>query len=215
MRIEGTYTFLAPAEQVYAALLDPELLARIVPGCERLVQYGPVDADGSVTFEARVRGEGVSTIVTRVRGARRPAHLRLDLHAFTAHGAQRGQAVIDLVEQEGHTVSTYSAQVAEPGGAAPSRERDTIVEQAAHQLCVGLERALAAPGDVGGEEALLLSPTEHERALAPTLHSIGTSARLRAWGQRAGWMGAGLLLGMMGVAIVTSLARRLAERAEE
>ncbi|HET7518808.1 MAG TPA: SRPBCC domain-containing protein, partial [Actinomycetes bacterium] len=40
MRIAGTATLHAPVEDVYAALQDPRVLVRTIPGCERLEQVG-------------------------------------------------------------------------------------------------------------------------------------------------------------------------------
>jgi len=34
MNLEGTCTFVAPQEVVWAALLDPDVPARIMPGCD-------------------------------------------------------------------------------------------------------------------------------------------------------------------------------------
>src|SRR4030095_9115526 len=40
MRIAGNATLHAPVEAVYAALRDPQVLVRTIPGCERLEQVG-------------------------------------------------------------------------------------------------------------------------------------------------------------------------------
>ncbi|HEV3013864.1 MAG TPA: SRPBCC domain-containing protein, partial [Actinomycetota bacterium] len=40
MRIAGNATLHAPVEAVYAALQDPRVLVRTIPGCERLEQVG-------------------------------------------------------------------------------------------------------------------------------------------------------------------------------
>lgn len=40
MKIEGSYTINAPREAVWRALLDPEVLARTIPGCEQLTAAG-------------------------------------------------------------------------------------------------------------------------------------------------------------------------------
>ena len=40
MRIAGNATLHAPVEAVYAALQDPAVLVRTIPGCERLVATG-------------------------------------------------------------------------------------------------------------------------------------------------------------------------------
>ena len=66
MRIEGTHTFSAPIARVFAILTDPDTLQQVIPGCERLIQFGPPDADGAVALEARVRfGPGSSVICSR------------------------------------------------------------------------------------------------------------------------------------------------------
>ena len=43
MKLEGTYTFDAPREVVWQALLDPEVLGRVMPGGARPVR-GPGDS---------------------------------------------------------------------------------------------------------------------------------------------------------------------------
>lgn len=82
MKLEGSYSFQAPHQLVWEMLQDPEVLARIMPGCEKLervgenefegklkVKMGPVQGDfqGRVTlmnlqppdgYEMRVVGRG-------------------------------------------------------------------------------------------------------------------------------------------------------------
>lgn len=40
MKISGTATLQAPVEQVWQSLLDPNVLVRTIPGCERLEEIG-------------------------------------------------------------------------------------------------------------------------------------------------------------------------------
>jgi len=40
VKVQGSYTFEAPLETVWNALFDPEVLARTLPGCERLEREG-------------------------------------------------------------------------------------------------------------------------------------------------------------------------------
>jgi uncharacterized protein len=40
MKMQGSYTFEAPLETVWSALFDPEVLARTLPGCEKLERQG-------------------------------------------------------------------------------------------------------------------------------------------------------------------------------
>jgi carbon monoxide dehydrogenase subunit G len=48
MRVEGTYRFPASQEKVYALLLDPEVLAGCIPGCEGLTAIGPDQYEATV-----------------------------------------------------------------------------------------------------------------------------------------------------------------------
>jgi carbon monoxide dehydrogenase subunit G len=54
MEITGSHRFPAPVERVYMLVTNPDLLARAIPGCERLVQLGPPDAEGATHLEARL-----------------------------------------------------------------------------------------------------------------------------------------------------------------
>jgi hypothetical protein len=49
MRVEGTYRFPAATEHVYELLLDPQVLAGCIPGCEHL------EAIGEDQYEATVK----------------------------------------------------------------------------------------------------------------------------------------------------------------
>lgn len=40
MKVQGTYTFEAPLDVVWRALFDPEVLAKTLPGCEKLEREG-------------------------------------------------------------------------------------------------------------------------------------------------------------------------------
>jgi carbon monoxide dehydrogenase subunit G len=57
MRIAGNATLHAPVEAVYAALQDPAVLVRTIPGCERLERVGEDAYQMTVTAGvASVRG---------------------------------------------------------------------------------------------------------------------------------------------------------------
>ena len=65
MKLDGEYTFEAPREEVWKALVDPEVLASIMPGCEKLelvdgvykgvlkVKVGPVQGKFNGKVELR------------------------------------------------------------------------------------------------------------------------------------------------------------------
>lgn len=84
MKIAGTNTIQFPVDQVWDALLDPSVLVRTIPGCERLETKGDHAYDMTVTAGvAAIRGtysgscvmsdlEPHSSLVMRVQGAGAP-----------------------------------------------------------------------------------------------------------------------------------------------
>jgi uncharacterized protein len=64
VKISGTYTLPLSQERAYAVMQDPEVLARVIPGCESLEKIGPDEyrmkmkmalASISGAFEGKVR----------------------------------------------------------------------------------------------------------------------------------------------------------------
>jgi uncharacterized protein len=84
VKIAGTNTIPFPVDQVWDALLDPSVLVRTIPGCERLEAKGDHAYDMTVTAGvAAIRGtysgscvmsdlEPHSSLVMRVQGAGAP-----------------------------------------------------------------------------------------------------------------------------------------------
>lgn len=116
MDIEGQYRIAAPREVVWAALNDPDVLKRCIPGCKELEQRSPTDLAAKValkigpisaTFTGAVTLQDLDppagyTIVGQGQGG--PA------------GFAKGSARVVLTEAEGgETDLTYTAK-AEVGG---------------------------------------------------------------------------------------------------
>ena len=62
MEVKGDYLFDAPVGQVWELLLDADVLARCMPGCEKLV---PLEEHG---YEATL-SVGVGSVYARLREA--------------------------------------------------------------------------------------------------------------------------------------------------
>ena len=236
MRIEGTATFPATAERVFAALVTPATLARAIPGCERLIQLGPTTPDETTTFEVRVRGSdgGVATVALQVTRARRPEYLRVDLHSQGPQGAVAATGRIDLVEQEGRTIGAYVWDVApRPSdalgaisgeGQAHSTPASVITQEAGQVLagviCERLAQTLRAEtsGESNGASPLphLHAETAHGQIIElPDERGLGAGDQSRnIWVQRTLWMGTGLLAGLSAIGLVLAAARWFAGRDE-
>lgn len=115
MDITGQYRIQAPRDVVWAALNDPEVLKRCIPGCKELEQRSPTDLAAKValkigpisaTFAGAVTLEDLDppsgyTIVGQGQGG--------------AAGFAKGRARVDLTEVDGETDLAYTAK-AEVGG---------------------------------------------------------------------------------------------------
>ena len=235
MKIEGAYTFPGVIERVFATLINPDILARAIPGCERLIQFGPADADGDATFEARLRlGERRAhyTATITVHATRRPTYLRLTITGRGPSGPVSGQGSIDLVEQEQHTVVAYALtlEAADLPGEQPAATQaaqliaratcthiadDLYAEWESYSPALGVYMMDAPNPSSNGALRPLHVQTELGEivTLTPDTNDMGAGSTLallsRPWAQRALWMGAGLALGLTAIGFTLGIVRKL------
>jgi carbon monoxide dehydrogenase subunit G len=114
MNIEGTYTFQAPIEQVWKTLLDPEVLARTLPGIENMRTTGPDSYEATMHVGvAAVQGTYSGKVV--ILDKEEPSHYRLQAEGNGARGFVKAEGTVDLAQQNGNTIATYKG-VAQLGG---------------------------------------------------------------------------------------------------
>src|SRR5213083_836651 len=153
MKIDATYELHAPRERVYAALVEPEILRRAIPGCESLEKIG------DNTFTAILKA-GVGSIKgtfkgeVRLEDMRPPEHYRIVVEGKGAVGFAKGSADFDLLEQDGSTLINYSGELQVGGTIAGVGQR---MIQAAAKLMAGrffialeVEALLEPPAVAGG-----------------------------------------------------------------
>ncbi len=143
MRIEGTYTFPAPIEQVFSALTHPDILSQVIPGCERLVQLGPAVGDQPPVYEVRLRrgpGAEVYTLTLTLSALQSPSHLRVDLEGRGPDGPFSGHGLVDLVQHDSQTVAASDWEVKSPVLAGLPTERRTAWDDAAETIRRGITR---------------------------------------------------------------------------
>lgn len=222
MRIEGAFTFAATSERVYGALVDAETLARVLPGCERVIQMGPADVNGQTRFEARVRpsaGAHATTATVILNPSRRPERLSLDLRGYGPAGAFTGDGRIDLVAQETHTVVAYVWDVSLAHGAEAEQGSLIAAGRAfARTLCERINQTLRTVTEVAplpnGAGALVTARTSRGsivalRGRAPT---PALAFRASVWTQRAIWMGTGFAIGVGAIGLTLNALRKLADQ---
>jgi carbon monoxide dehydrogenase subunit G len=105
MRITGSHTVAHPVEQVWDALLDPAVLVRTIPGCERLETTGDHTYAMTVTAGvASIRGtyDGTCTLsdlvpheslVMRLRGAGAPGTIDATVQVGFAEAGDGGAQI--------------------------------------------------------------------------------------------------------------------------
>jgi len=131
VKITGTYTIDAPQEQVWAALNDIEVLARIVPGCERLDQTGDNEYEGTVKIGIQtIKGTYSGRI--RIEDIQPPHHYKLVASGRSANGVVDGAGTVDLAEQDGKTILTYGGDAQIGGMLASVGQR--LIEGASKQM---------------------------------------------------------------------------------
>ena len=114
MDIKGSYNFHAPASRVWKVLLDPDILASCIPGCEKL------DSLGDDRYEATM-SVGVGSIKGRyqtritVSDQEPIVSYKLIVEGNGAPGFIRGEAVITL-EEEGEVTLVKVDGEAQVGG---------------------------------------------------------------------------------------------------
>ena len=110
MKIEGSADIPAPRDKVWAAFLDPEILAQALPGCEKLEAIGPNEYKATMkigvaaikgTFEGKVKLSDLEP----------PNRYRMAVEGSGGPGFVRGEAGMQMSDVDGGTKVSYDADV--------------------------------------------------------------------------------------------------------
>lgn len=114
MDLQGTYSFDARAATVWDRLIDPEVVARCLPGCDGLEPAGDDTYRVKLTMTvAAISGnyEGTIALVDK----QPPRSYKLLINGHGRSGFVKGEATLELAEENGKTVVTVRGS-AEVGG---------------------------------------------------------------------------------------------------
>ena len=106
MKLRGEHRFEAPREQVWECLLDPEVLARTLPGVEKLERTGEGEYAGALDIRigpVRGRFDGGVTL----SNLQAPDSYDLRLRGRGAPGFVDGKGSVELAEDGEATVMRY------------------------------------------------------------------------------------------------------------
>jgi carbon monoxide dehydrogenase subunit G len=136
-----------PQARVFAALIDPGVLRRSIPGCQSLVAVSAADPVGNVVYEATVQIgvaglKGTYSGTATIRERQPPDRLTLAFEGKGGPGFVRGVADIRLSPDDGGTRVTCEADVQVGGLIAAVGSR--LVEAAARKVADDFFRQLAS-----------------------------------------------------------------------
>lgn len=145
MKMQGHHTLQAPRDTVWAFLMQPESIAKVMPGCERLEEVAPDTFEATLKLGiAAVKGTYTGSVQLLDKTA--PSHFRLLIDGSGTPGFVKGEATIDLSEQDGETVLTYNADtqvgglIANVGQRMISGVAKMIVNQSLKKLSEEIDR---------------------------------------------------------------------------
>lgn len=134
MKIQGEHTFDAPRERVWRALLDPEVLARTLPGCERLERTAENEYRGILNVQVGpVKGQFQGTLHLSDLVPLESYHMKLDGSGpagfMNGHGSLR---LADAPDAAARTVLRYDLDAQVGGKLAGVGQR--LVESSARSI---------------------------------------------------------------------------------
>jgi len=110
MKIEGTYTFLAPQARVWEVFNTPQHLQEALPGCEKLEEREPGKFD--VYLKIGIAGvKGSYKGKMEIADAEPPHRTRLIGEGKGLPGFVKGEALIQLTPQDQDTLISYQGDV--------------------------------------------------------------------------------------------------------
>jgi hypothetical protein len=150
VKLDGTYTFDAPRETVWEALLDPEVLAKVMPGCERLEHIGENEYKG--TLKIRIGPvQGQFEGVVNLSNINAPESYRMQVDGKGAPGFMKGVGEVRLEEQGPATLMHYSGEAQVGGRIASVGQRllDSSAKALTRQSLDGLHEQIKARVQAG------------------------------------------------------------------
>ena len=109
MKISGHAQLPGSREQVWQLLTDPERLAKLLPGAERLEPDGPDRYKVAIKFGiAAITGKYAGTV--ELADKKQPASFKMRVEGKGTPGFMKGEGEIHLAEKSGVTEVTYDGE---------------------------------------------------------------------------------------------------------
>ncbi len=152
MKFTGDNVLNAPVEQVWLAILDPGVLVRTIPGCERLESTGENSYDMTVTAGvAAIKGTYAGTC--RLHDLEPHESLRMNLQGAGAPGTIGADVMVSFADVgDGTTRVSYEADAIVGGmvGGVGQRMLSSVSRKMAGEFFGNVDKALAGAAEPVG-----------------------------------------------------------------
>lgn len=106
MELVGEHTFALPRNQVWAMMLDPDVLKACLPGCEKLELIGPDEYAATMKIGvAMIRGTFQGHV--KITDKQEPERYSMSVDGSGPQGQVSGVGTLELVDQGDSTLVRY------------------------------------------------------------------------------------------------------------
>jgi carbon monoxide dehydrogenase subunit G len=141
MKIEGTQKIDAPRERIFAALTDPAVLQKCIPGCEQMEKTAENQYNARLTAGVGPV-KGVFTATVSLQDIVAPQHYKLVVEGKGQPGFVKGSGELKLKDDGGATSIEYTGEVNVGGLIASVGQR--MIHATANMLAGRFFKALEA-----------------------------------------------------------------------
>jgi uncharacterized protein len=110
LKIEGTQKISVPRDRVFAALTDPEILQKCIPGCEQMEKTGENEYEAKLSAGVGAI-KGVFKATVALEDITAPEHFRLVVEGKGQPGFVKGSGELTLSEDGEETSVQFTAEV--------------------------------------------------------------------------------------------------------
>jgi carbon monoxide dehydrogenase subunit G len=148
MIVEGTYTFPGPREVVWQLLLDPEVLAKTLPGATSMVRVSQDRYEGKMGVGIGPITAAEFDVVITMTEKVAPESYRMQIDGRGRFGFTRGSAAVRLSAEGSATTMHYQADMMVGGKIAAVGQRllDSVsrmmLKQGLESMSAELDRRL-------------------------------------------------------------------------
>jgi carbon monoxide dehydrogenase subunit G len=147
MILNGTFTFTGPRQRVWDLLQDPGVLAKALPGTERLTMSGPDRYEGVMKVSVGPMTAAKFDVTVTLADKQPPERFTMQIDSKGSVGFARGSAAVTLQEQaDGGTAMDYTSDVQIGGRIASVGQRliESVSRMMMRQALEALDRELRA-----------------------------------------------------------------------